>query len=176
MKKRFLLMVSVLSLTIASIAQTTIPYGMSLGISATNIDCLDASSTGLIIGFDIMNIYMEFAGNMASGTGKHLEWSTDETYLANKKNWWAVNVGWSITPFQQKDKPSRWFITPKIGYMQVNNIYNDPVAINTYFIRHDKGYFNAGVDITYLLTDYLFIRAGGGNRQIMSGTIGFVLY
>ncbi len=140
---------------------------MGLGISATTLDVGNASPVGLVMDIDIMNVHFDFASNLASGQGEYLDFSSSQTRKANKQLWYSINAGYAFN-FKQN-----WSIIPKIGIVLLRNIYEDPIAWDTYYDEAAGTKFQAGGEIRYRI-NLMYIKVGSATTEIFSCGAGFI--
>ena len=152
--KRLLFFISIMFVSIlTSSAQTDI----SLGMTGFALDTKTSSKVGLNMGLTINHFYCDFSGNLATGKGEELDFSSSSTYKADKLSVGTINIGYNINVL-----PSRvWYITPLIGYGYAREIYEDPIGWDTYFYGENKPYFNFGV-ITKVYINQIGIFGGIG--------------
>lgn len=142
-----------LVLTLTSFSQSDV----SLGVVGFSLDTKLSSEIGLNMGVSINHFYCDLSGNMATGKGEELDFSSSSTYNANKLSVGVINVGYNIYIL-----PTHlWSVTPMIGYAWGREIYEDPIGWNTYFYGDTKSYVNFGL-ITKVYIDKVGIFVGTG--------------
>jgi hypothetical protein len=101
-------------------------------------DAKAASNSGIGISLSFAKFYLDFAGNFASGKGEYLNFSSSYSYPANKISLVVFNVGYAII-IRKVD------IIPQLGLGYANEIYQDPVGWNTYYLKRSSAILNAGI-------------------------------
>lgn len=152
-------------------------FSVSTGITFTNIDALKSSSSGLFIGIDIYNFYIEVSSNFAAGKGEYLNYESSKTYNAEKRVWYITNIGFDILIHELQNKRANFFLRPKVGYVEIDNIFNDPVAFDTYFNSEYERGFNLGLDSIFQIPEnnlLVLIGAGFGSFEYLNIGVGFV--
>jgi hypothetical protein len=132
-------------------------FDMSLGVTVFSLDTKSSSNVGVNMGITIDNFYCDLSGNMSTGKGEYLDFSSSNTYSANKSNVSIFNVGYNIFILQSKN----WSITPIIGLGWISDIYQDPIGWETYFYGDTETYFNFGF-ISKIYIDKVGVFAGMG--------------
>jgi hypothetical protein len=127
-----------------------------MGITANkfNVDTKNSSNMGYGFIMSYNKIYIDLAGNFASGKGEYLEFSSGSTYQVKKVSALAFNFGYIV-------KYKKVALIPVIGYGSIGDIYQDPVGWDTYYIVR-KSHINAGVIGRINVGERIAIHAGYG--------------
>ncbi len=145
-----------------------IGFGIGMGVSFTSLDVGDASPAGLLFDLDFGAFHMDVASNFATGQGEYLEFSSSYTSKANKQKWYAINGGYNLPV-------KNWFIfTPKAGVVVLADIWEDPIAWDTYYEESAGTKFQVGADIKKQINQ-VYIKAGSSMTEVFSFGIGMIL-
>lgn len=131
--KKLILIIAVLF----SMSATAQEFMLGLIANKFNVDTKNASSIGYGFIMSYNKVYMDFAGNLASGKGEYLDFSSSSTYNINKVSAMVFNLGYII-------KYKKVALIPIIGYGSKGDIYQDPIGWDTYYIKR-KSEINVGV-------------------------------
>lgn len=166
MKKLLLTLILVISLPLVSFSQNNLSCSMGLGVVAYSIDTKSASPVGLNMSISFDKIYMDFSSNLASGKGEYLDFSSSETYSANKINVGVINIGYIISN-------DRFYIIPIIGYGWSKDIYQDPIGWDTYCYGKSLFHFNAGA-VAGIKFNQIAIQGGAGIYEIFKVGVSYI--
>lgn len=140
-------------------------FSIGLGFSQTNLSPGDASATGLMVAMDFWGIHLDVASNFATGEGEYLDYSTSQTFTLDKQTWTAVNIGFNI-PVVKK-----LFVTPKLGLVVIENIYQDNVGFSTYYTETVANKMQVGVDLKFVAGNVYF-KAGTALTEVLNAGMG----
>lgn len=155
--KKILFLISIIVISTMTISAQ---IDISLGMTGFALNTKSSSKIGFNMGLTINHFYCDFSNNFASGKGEELDFSSSNTYKADKLSVGIINVGYNINVFPS----NTWYITPLIGYGYARDIYEDPVGFDTYFYGKTKSYFNFGV-ITKVYLNKFGIFGGIGTFE-----------
>ncbi|GET28787.1 hypothetical protein SD074_09890 [Prolixibacter sp. SD074] len=127
-------------------------------MSSFNTETQKSSNTGIGLSVSFNKFYMDFASNLSSGKGEELQFSSNYTYSANKYNVGVFNVGYKI-PIKQ------FSFIPYLGYAYSNEIFQDPVGWDTYFMGETNSKINLGLIGSLKLAYNLRLEAGIGTFE-----------
>lgn len=146
--------------------------GLGLGLSVSNVDAGEASNCGIKFDIDLNKIHMDFAGNMAGGSGEYLEFTSSETYSVNKKLWLAYNFGYNFLFI--KDEMIKYIITPKFGIISTKEILEDPIGATTHCFGEKETKCQIAVDFGLRMNDIL-VKVGVGSIESFSFSLSWVI-
>ena len=138
--------------------QSFIDTSFGLGVSYFSEDVMEASNIALQLNFSISNIYLDLSSNFASGKGTELDFQSTETTQATKKLILLFNIGYAL----QYNKLS---IIPVMGYGRTMDIYEDPIAFDTYYYADPESNFNVGAKVSYDFFGNAGLTAGIGTFE-----------
>ena len=144
-----------------------INMSMGLGVSVTTLDVGSASPVGLVFDLNMWNVHLDFASNMATGKGEYLEFSSTQTTKADKQVWYAINAGYNI------EIKNSWYIVPKIGCIILRDIWEDPVAWDTYYEESAGTKAQFGAEIRKEI-NHVNLKVCSSTTEIFSAGIGYV--
>lgn len=160
------------TLTFAALLICTLSFSQSkfvnigMGYSYTNLSLGEASPGGFLIDFDWSWFHFDFASNYAQGEGEYLEYESSKTFQANKQQWLAYNFGANIKI------ANKLYITPKMGIVSLNDIWEDPVGTATHYKVSAGSNFQAGAELKYIARTF-YIKAGSSTTEVFSMGLGF---
>ena len=145
-------------------------FSIGLGMSATHIDAGNASCCGLKVELDYDYIHLDVATNMATGKGDQLDFTSDRTYTLAKKKWASVNLGYNIKFL--KDGCIKYIITPKIGFIKISEILQDPIGWDTFCMGESETKPQVAIDFGFRAKQIL-IKLGVGTTEYFSMSISW---
>ena len=166
--KKTILLLSILIISSSNLYSQNSDYTLStgIGLSYFNEDTQDASPVGVSFSLSVYNFYFGFASNLAKGKGEELDYSSSETYNANKTSVAVINFGYIIDL-------NKFGIVPLIGYGSSRKIYEDPISFDTYFYGDRVSKINFGVKGMYFINDTIGITLGIGTYEMLTAAINF---
>jgi len=138
-------------------AQESITF-IGAGVSFFNEDVKESSNTAFHFDFCFYNFYFDFASNLASGKGTELDYQSSQTSKLNKMQINIINVGYAV-------RLNKLSLFPIVGYGWTMDIYEDPIAFDTYYYDNPIGKFNLGAKAAYLLSENVGLLAGFGTYE-----------
>src|SRR5690606_440168 len=144
--KKLLFLIAVLFLSVSSCycQNNNLGFSFGAGVSVFSEDAKESSNVGAYLSFSINKVYFSIASNFAKGKGEELDYSSSETYNSNKVVLGLLNFGYIF-------EINKFNIIPVLGYGWSREIYEDPIAFDTYFYGDSETHFNAGVKGRYLI-------------------------
>jgi hypothetical protein len=134
------------------------PITLGLHMSKFNTETKNSPSTGFGFSLSFNRFYMDLASNFSSGKGEPLKFSSEHSYAANKCNVGVFNVGY-IIPIR------RFSIIPYLGYGYSNEIFQDPVGWDTYYLGETKSDISVGLIGSIKIANHLRFQAGVGTFE-----------
>lgn len=134
------------------------PIDIQIGLSHYSIDTKSSRNNSFSFGASLNRFYFDMSTNSVSGYGSYLDYSSSETYITDKVNAMVFNLGYVIMP---SDKFS---VVPMLGWGLSSNIYQDPIAFDTYFQGDQKSYVNIAVIGKFYINNF-GIYAGVGTFE-----------
>lgn len=150
---------SIISLMLLLKLSVSAQIGIGGGLARYSVDTKNSSDYGLSIAISYNGFYLDFGGNMSTGKGEYLEFSSGETYTLDKISVTAFNFGYIIPVWKV------FSVCPVIGLGMTSKIYQDPIGWDTYFTRKDKTYGNIGGALYAKLADNTSIKLGFGTFE-----------
>lgn len=147
-----------LLLTVLSFSQLKAQVTVGMHGSYFSRDAKDASNLGIGISLSLKKFYLDFAGNFASGKGEYLDFSSSYSYPADKISLIVFNLGYIVNI-------KNFDIIPQLGLGYANEIYQDPVGWNTYYLKRSSGILNAGVLVSAKVHNNWRIYGGIGTFE-----------
>ena len=141
---------------------------MGVGLSFFNEDVNESTNTAFHFNMCFWNFYVDFASNLATGKGEELNFRSGQTTKSNKMRVSVINVGYAI-------RINKVSLIPVLGYGWTMDIYEDPIAFDTYFYDDPKSKFNLGAKAAFDLFGNAGLTAGLGTFEKFNISIWFGL-
>lgn len=147
-----------IALLVLMVSQKSLSQGVdfSVGVSAYNSD---VNNVGVNIGFSYNHFYMDFSSNITAGKGEELNYRTSSTYKTNKISIVVLSGGYNIYV------TDNWSITPVLGVVSKQDIFQDPVGWDTFFYGNTEYIVNLGLHTKVYLADHFGFIVGGGTYE-----------
>lgn len=138
-------------------------YG--IGVSFFNEDVKQASNnTGVNMSLSLFNFHFDFAANMVTGKGTELDFQSNQTTKSDKKSIAVFNFGYSIDV-------KKFSFIPVLGYAYTEDIYEDPIAFDTFYYANHQGEINFGGRIGVDLYKGAGIMVGVGTIEKLNFSV-----
>lgn len=142
-------------------------FTIGAGVSYFDKDVKESSNLGVNFSLSIGKVYFDVASNFSTGQGEELDFSSSETYKTDKISLGVVNVGYIINL-------KKFSVIPVLGYGWSTEIFEDPIAFDTYFYGDNEAHFNTGIKGSYLIGNNMAVNLGVGLFERFSGGISYV--
>jgi|SRR5690554_1545904 len=171
--KHIILVVGLFVLSANSFCQGLTVNGKSyivrtgVGVEVTNIDAGNASATGYSIALDFAWFHLGVSANNAVGTGSYLAYNSTSTYSADKTAWWIFYLGGVFPLINTNEGLTLLSVRPKLGMVATRDIFNDPVAFDTYYYGETERSINLNVDLIFdIPRTLMYISTGFGTGSV----------
>lgn len=136
-----------------------------IGVSFFNEDVKQASNnTGVNMSLSLYNFHFDFAGNMVTGKGTELDFQSNQTTKSDKKSIAVFNFGYSIDV-------KKFSFIPVLGYAYTEDIYEDPIAFDTFYYANHQSEINLGGRIGVDLYKGAGIMVGVGTFEKLNFSV-----
>ncbi len=162
MKTLFVLVITFISLNLFATPYfdkystiDNVKFSCSTGVAYITGDFLASNNSGFYLDFEFFKVHLDFASNFSSGEGTYLDFTSSKTYKTHKRSWVYFHIGYSFPLWKTI------MVTPKIGMITIDNIYEDKLAFDTYFTKTLSNAFSSGFDIAYKIPNSrLYLKSG----------------
>jgi hypothetical protein len=100
---------------------------------------------GLSCPVRIGNFQFDISSNMAHGRGIKFQYTSSQTHKSDKVNVHAMNIGYNVKVWSLDN--AKYSVTPYIGIGFLNDIYEDPIPPNSYYIVNKTSKLSAGINL-----------------------------
>ena len=129
------------------------------------------SNIGFNVGATLNHFYFDLAANAASGKGEPLAFQSSSSYQVEKTSILVFNIGYAIF----LDNKEMFRLIPFVGWARTADIFQDPIAFDTYFLANAKSQVNLGITVQFISDSKFGFQLGIGTFEKVKGSLVFGL-